>query len=126
MKTEEIRIAGKPVKLGYCYATEIAYKDYTDEEIHVFLSEAFVSITAEQPRMPDIKKTIFLILSAVMACYAALGEEAPVKDVDLMNDTTPEELGKALGAVIRLYNEFYRVAEPTPEPKKKGKGGAKN
>ena len=126
MRKEEIKIAGKPVKVGYCYATEIAYKDYTDEEIHAFVKEAFASITAQPPRMPDVKKTIFLVLSAVMACYAGSGEEAPVKDTDLLNDTTPEELAHALGTVIRLYNEFYRVAEPAPEPQKKRKGGAKN
>jgi hypothetical protein len=44
-----------------------------------------------------------------------------------MNDTTPLELGTALGTIINLWAKFYNIpkGEPAEKPAK-GKGKAKN
>ena len=114
MTTKEITIAGKTVKMGYCFATEIAYKDLSDEDIMDFIPEVGKAVNSQ--RMPDIKKTLFAIIAAIMVCYDS-AEEAPVKDTDLMTRTTPTELGNALATFILLRNDFYRI--PSGEPKDK-------
>lgn len=112
------------VGLAYCFATEIAYRDLSGEDLTDFMQEAAVAINSDTPRMPDIKKSIYAILAAVMAYSQATGKEAAVKDTDLMNHATPQELGMALGTVIGLRAEFYHVPAGEPEDKPaKGKGG---
>ena len=124
---EEITIAGKPVTLGYCYATEIAYKDLSGEDIADIIRETFAAINAQPQRMPDTKRSIYLVLAAVMAYYQSKDEEAPIKDTVLMNETTPMELGIALGTIITLWAKFYNIPKGEPEDKpQKRKGKAKN
>ena len=120
---EEITLAGKPVTLGYCYATEIAYKDLSGEGVTAILQEAVNSINAQPPHMPDAKRSIYLVLAAVMAYYQSKDEDAPIKDTDLMNDATPLELGTALGTIINLWAKFYNIPKGEPEEKPaKGRG----
>ncbi len=124
---EEITIAGKPVTLGYCYATEIAYKDLSGEDIADIIRETFAAVNAQPQRMPDTKRSIYLVLAAVMAYYQSKDEETPIKDTDLMNETTPMELGIALGTIITLWAKFYNIPKGEPEDKpQKRKGKAKN
>ena len=123
MKKTEIKIAGKNVNIAYCYATEIAYKDLSGEDIAAIIQETIACVNAKPARMPDTKRSIYLVLAAVMAYYQSKDEEAPIKDTDLMNDTTPLELGTALGAIITLRAQFYSIPKGEPEDKPaKGKG----
>ena len=124
---EEITLAGKPVILGYCYATEIAYKDLSGEDITDIIQETIATVNAQPARMPDAKRSIYLVLAAIMAYYQSKDEDAPIKDTDLMNDTTPLELGTALGIIINLWSKFYNIpkGEPADKPQK-GKGKKKN
>lgn len=120
---EEITLAGKPVTLGYCYATEIAYKDLSGEDIADIIQETIASINAQPARMPDTKRSIYLVLAAVIAYCQSKDEDAPIKDTDLMNETTPLELGTALGTIITLWAQFYNIPKGEPEEKPaKGKG----
>ena len=124
---EEVTLAGKPVNLGYCYATEIAYKDLSGEDIATIIQETIACVDAKPARMPDAKRSIYLVLSAVMAYYQSQDEDAPIKDTDLMNDTTPLELGTALGTIITRWAKFYNIPKGEPEDKpQKRKGKAKN
>ena len=128
---EEITLAGKPVTLGYCYATEIAYKDLSGEDIAAIIQETIACVNAQPARMPDAKRSIYLVLSAVMAYYQSKDEDAPIKDTDLMNDTTPLELGTALGTIITMWSKFYHTPSGEPEDKApasdgKRKGKEKN
>lgn len=127
MITKEITIAGKTVTIGYCYATEIAYKLNADEEITDFLLEAIPTI--QQQRMPDAKKVMLLIIASITSYYGSIkkdGEEskAPITDRDIMYDATSEEIGKALGDIITMRAEFYKM--PTGEPQDKPKDGDDN
>jgi len=124
---EDITLAGKSVTLGYCYATEIIYKDLSDEDIANIIQETIGCINAQPARMPDTKHSIYLVLAAVMAYYQSKDEEAPIKDTDLMNEATPLELGTALGTIINLWAKFYGIpkGEPADKPQK-GKGKGKN
>jgi hypothetical protein len=122
---EEVTLAGKPVTLGYCYATEIAFKDLAGQDITDFLTEALPLI--QDNKMPDIKKSIYAILSCMIAYYESIGKKSPVKDTDLMNEATPLEIGTAFGTVLKLRGEFYHIpnGEPAEKPAK-GRGKAKN
>ena len=120
---QEITLASKPVTLGYCYATEIAYKDMSGEDIADIIQETISCVNAQPARMPDTKRSIYLVLAAIMAYYQSKGEDAPIKDTDLMNNTTPLELGTALGTIITLWAQFYNIPKGEPEDKPaKGKG----
>ena len=127
MITKEITIAGKTVTIGYCYATEIAYKLNADEEITDFMLEAIPTI--QQQRMPDAKKVMLLIIASITSYYESIkkdGEEskAPITDRDIMYDATSEEIGKALGDIITMRAEFYKM--PKGEPQEKPKDGDDN
>ena len=113
MTTKTITIAGKEVTLAYCYATEIGYKLLSDEDINAYMADAMEAL--KESRMPDIRKTIYVIIAAIKA-YIEWQEETPaVTDRDLMYKATPLELGTALGTIIQLRADFYKV--PSDEPK---------
>lgn len=120
MITKEITICGKQVTLAYCYATEISYKILSDEDIIDFGQEVVEKIQHEQ--MPDIRKTIFLIIASMQSYYESKGEECPITDKELMYECTPQEIGMALGVIIGLRTNFYHVPSDEPEDKEpKGK-----
>lgn len=122
MIKKELTIAGKQVTLAYCYATELAYKDYTNEDITDFIPEIINSTQAGQ--MPDTKKSIYLILSAIMAAAQSKNEESAITDKELMFEASPEDMGNALASIIMLRLKFYNI--PLGEPKDKpAKGGKK-
>lgn len=113
MTTKTITIAGKEVTLAYCYATEIGYKLLSDEDITAYMADAMEAL--KESRMPDTRKTVYLVIAAIIA-YSEWQEEKPaVTDRDLMYKATPQELGTALGTIIQLRADFYKV--PSDEPK---------
>lgn len=119
-KTEQ-----RTATMGYCYATEIAFKDLAGQDIADFMTEALLLI--QDNKMPDVKKTIYAILSCMIAYYESMGEKSPVKDTDLMNEATPLEIGTAFGTVLKLRGEFYHIPAGEPEEKPaKGNGKVKN
>ena len=124
MITKEITLCGKQVTLAYCYATEIAYKDLSNEDMLDYAKHAVEAIQAQ--RDPDIKRTIFTILACMMAFYED-ADKAPVKDSDIMKDATPVEIGTAMLTILSIRNEFYHVPKGEPEEKpEKGTGRRKN
>lgn len=113
MTTKTITIAGKEVTLAYCYATEIGYKLHSDEDISAYMADAMEAL--KESRMPDTRKTVYVIIAAIIA-YSEWQEEKPaVTDRDLMYKATPQELGTALGTIIQLRADFYKM--PSDEPK---------
>lgn len=122
MKKKTITICGKEVTLAYCYGTEIGYKILSDEDISDFGIEIAEKIKNKQ--MPDIRKTLYLIIAAMNAYCEYKEEDAPITDRDLMSVATPQEIGQALGTIIGLRSEFYHV--PSDEPKDKEESNKKN
>ena len=118
MITKEITLCGKQVTLAYCYATEIAYKEMSDEDIFDYARAAVEAIQSQ--RDPDIKRTIFAIIACMMAYYED-ADKAPVKDSDIMKQATPVEIGTAMLTILSMRSEFYHV--PTGEPEDKPKDG---
>lgn len=125
MKTQEITIAGKKVTLAYCYATEISYKVNAEEDISDFMTECVAAIQAEPQRLPDVRKSVWLIVAAALAYSEATGKDCPVKDTDIMYHATPEELGTALGTIIVLRAQFYGAPKDEAEAAKE-EGDPKN
>lgn len=123
MKQKETTLCGKTVNLAYCYATEIAFRELTDSDINDFVSEAVDAVSAS--RMPDIKKTICILLASMIAYYNAHNGEPPVTDKELMNEATPTEMGTALGIVLALRVDFYKLPSGEPGEKPKKRGGRK-
>ena len=118
MITKEITLCGKQVTLAYCYATEIAYKEMSDEDIFDYARAAVEAIQSQ--RAPDIKRTIFAIIACMMAYYEDK-DKAPVKDSEIMREATPVEIGTAMLTILSMRSEFYHV--PTGEPEDKPKDG---
>ena len=96
MKTKEITIGGVKVMLAYCFATELAFKNFTGLEIEDF-----------DPTNRD--HIIYMILSAVAAYYQKREEDAPIKDTDLMYESKPTEIIDALKEIIKLKNDWYEI-----------------
>jgi hypothetical protein len=63
MKEATIKIAGKEVKVAYCYATEILFSDYTGQEFSEFIKEAVVDKNTQS----SSKKVLYAVLSAIIA-----------------------------------------------------------
>lgn len=129
MITRDITICGKTVTLAYCYATEIAYKDLSEENIGEYINEAVDCI--QKGTDPDVKRTILAILACMLAYYNSKKEDTPIEFEELMSNISPSEFATAIITVLDMRIEFYHV--PTGEPadkkdgtKKKGKGKAKN
>ncbi len=123
MITKEVTLCGKQVTLAYCYATEISYKILSDEDITDFIGEVIIAVQNKE-RMPDIRKSMYLILAAMQAYYDSKDDKSPVTDKDMMYDATSEEIGMTLGIIIGLRAEFYHI--PSDEPKNKPNEGDKD
>lgn len=115
MIIKEIKLCGKQVTLAYNYATEISYKILSDEDIIDFGQEVVEKIQHEQ--MPDIRKTIFLVIASMQSYYESKDEKCPITDKELMYECTPQEIGVALGTIIGLRSQFYHVPSDEPEDK---------
>ena len=124
MITKEITLCSKQVTLAYCYATEIAYKNMTNEDMFDYTKKAVEAI--QDQRDPDIEKTIYAILACMMAYYED-ADKAPVKDSEIMKDATPVEIGTAMLTILSMRSEFYHVPKDEPEDKpEKGARKRKN
>ena len=121
MTTKTITIAGKEVTLAYCYATEIGYKLLSDEDITAYMADAMEAL--KESRMPDTRKTVYVVIAAINAYSEWKGEQPVISDRDLMYDATPLELGTALGTIIQLRADFYKV--PSDEQKDEQPEGKK-
>jgi hypothetical protein len=125
MKAKEVTIAGKTVALAYCYATEIAFSDYTGQDINRFIASLMPDDDGNIPTT-DPKKVLYAILSAALTYAQHMEQECPIKDTDLMYSAKPGELIEAFTAVIQLRNEWYHVPEGDPKDKPAEGDDAKN
>lgn len=119
MSKKEITLCGKKVTLAYCYATEIAFKDLSDQDITDFMIEAVPQI--QDQKMPSAKNVTHLIVASMMSYYESKDEKMPIEVKDIMYQATASEIGNALGVIIGLRAEFYHI--PTGEPEDKPKDG---
>ena len=115
METAKINIIGKTVTVAYCYATEIAFKKMSAEDINDFTEEITQAI--KDNRMPDVEKSIMLIMSAMLAYCQATGTEQTIQDSEIMTECSPKELSMALAAILGLRIDFYKVDENDEEKK---------
>lgn len=120
MKEDKIIITGKEVGVAYCYATEIAYNDFTGEEF----TSLFAAVDGGENNVKP-KKILFAILSAIIAYAQAHGEEVAVNEDDLMYRATPQEIINAFSAVLDLAVKWYRISDGDSKAEKEG-NGAKN
>ena len=96
MKKKEITLCGKHVIIAYCFATEIAFQNYTGVGFDKF-----------DPMNPE--HVIYTVLAAILSYYKSEGKEIPVKDTDLMYNATPTELTTALTEIFELRKEWYDI-----------------
>lgn len=106
---EELELCGKKVVLGYCYGTEFNYSEKTGEHASDYIKETCNTIVAEHPYIPDTEKGLKLIMSSIEAFYESRSEKAPLEYMELVSEVKPEELGMAIGTIIKMYVEFYRL-----------------
>jgi len=107
MKQKEITLCGLKVMIGYCFATELAFKNFTGANVDEF-----------DPTNPE--HIIYIILSAIAAYYQKEGTDAPVKDEDLMYHANPQEMINALNEVLKLRADWYQLpkGDTIDEPEK--------
>ena len=115
MIQKEITLCGKQVTLAYCYGTEISYKLLADEECTDFVNEVIKRL--KENRMPDSRKAIYLIMAAMTAYYENQSKENPIEDKELIFHASPDDIGLAIGTIVGMYIDFYKI--PAGEPKDK-------
>ena len=118
MKEATIKIAGKEVKVAYCYATEILFSDYTGQEFSEFIKEAVVDKNTQS----SSKKVLYAILSAIIAYSQSKNEDAAVVDTDIMFNAQPQEIIDAFTTIISLYNDWYQLPKQVAKKAEKKKG----
>lgn len=113
MTQKTITIAGKQVGIAYCFATEIAFKALTGNNI-------------EEADVTNPEQVVYLILAAISAYYQEQEAEAPVTDKDIIYRAKPKELIEALTAVLAMRADWYESPkgeateeEPKDESKRK-------
>lgn len=114
MTQKTITIAGKQVCIAYCFATEIAYKALTGNNI-------------EEADVTNPEQVVYLILAAISAYYQEQEQDAPVTDKDIIYRAKPKELIEALTAVLAMRADWYESPkgetteedEPKDESKRK-------
>ena len=89
------------VMLGYCFATEILFNEMAGEEVGTFVKEAISQIS--EGKMPDRKKSMILIQSAMEAYYESVGKKAPITEKDLKDSHHSDEFGTAIGTILGMY-----------------------
>ena len=131
MIKETTKIAGIDVTLGYCFATELNYRNLADEEIADYFKKAFACI--QEGKDPDTDKSIRLVLASVISYYDSIHTDSgeatyPINERTLIYDTAPDELMKAVITIVNLRNKFYKVPEGEPKDKepKSGRKKGKN
>lgn len=97
METSRITICGQEVSVGYCYAAEIAFHNYTGVTVDKF--------DADNPQ-----HVVYLIMAAIFAYYNAKeheGEGHDLTDEGLLYDSRPEEIVEAFKTVLELRQRWY-------------------
>lgn len=101
MKKKTITIAGKKVTLAFCYATEIAFAEYTGESFHEYIRTA--------GDKQDAKKMLYVIMAAIMAWAQYEQKDPVITDKQLLYEATPEQFTAAYVAVMELFASFYKL-----------------
>lgn len=96
MKIKEITICGKQVTLAYCYATEIAFRNFTGVPIDEF--------DAKNP-----EQAIYLLLASIQSYCLSNDTKAEIQDTDLMYKAKSDELINAVKAVFDLRRDWYNL-----------------
>lgn len=111
MEKKTIKLAGKACGVAYCYATELAFHQYTGKNVE--------DLDAKSPE--DI---IYLLLAAITSRYDADGKEPPIADRDIMSRATPQEIVEATRTVFDLRARWYGMpkGEEKTEPSDGGDG----
>jgi len=105
METSKIKICGQAVKVGYCYATEIAFHNYAGVTIDKF--------DAENPQ-----HTVYLIMAAIFAYYNSSSHESESHDLtddSLLYEAAPSEIVEAIKTVLELRQRWYGIELPASQ-----------
>lgn len=115
MEIGKIKIANVICGAAYCYATEIAFHNYTDVNIEDF--------DATNP-----EHVVYLIIAAVFAYYQGTGEELPITDNDVIIKASPTEITEAVKTIVKLRVDWYKLPKGEGEEAKKEveEGNSKN
>ena len=104
------------VMLGYCFATEIAFKEMSGEDVGKFVRDAVKDLGNNVE--PDRQKSIYLIMAAVEAYYESIGKKTPITEKDLMNSHQSGEFGTALGTILGMHIKMNTPPKGDDEDKK--------
>ena len=115
MITKELTICGKQVTLAYCYATEINYKYFADEDIEVLMAKIIKAI--KDKSLIDVDKSLKLIAASMTSYYDYKEDEEkmPITLKELRSESTPREISTAIGFIIAMRQQFYYVPEDEQE-----------
>lgn len=107
MEQSKITIAGREVGAAYCYAAEIAFRNYTG-----------VNVAELDTKNPA--HILYLIIAAVFAYYNAnKDEKMPITDNDVLTEASPTEIAGAAKAILDMMADWYHVPHGEAGPDSK-------
>lgn len=104
--------------MAYCFATEIAYKELSGEEMLDYAEYAVECLQSK--RDIDNKRTILAIIACMMAYYP--DEELPLKDSDIIKEATPIDKALAILTMLEMRAKFYEIPKGEPKDKEPKRG----
>lgn len=96
MKTKEITLCGKQVTVAYCYATEIAFRNFTGLNIDEF-----------DHKNPE--HYVYLFLASIQAYNLAMDTKSEIQDSDIMYSAKPEEIICGIKSIFELKADWYNI-----------------
>lgn len=102
MKSKEVTLCGKTVGLAYCYATEIFFSN-------------LAGVTIDELNTEKPEHVINLIIAAMFAYYRGDEKKCPIKDDDLMYQSSFPEMLDAVKAIYSLRAEWATLPENEPK-----------
>ena len=113
MEKRDITICGKTVTVAYCFATEIAFRNY-----------ASVAINDLDTTNPE--HLAYIILSAITTYYQSENIDPPVTDKELLYNSRPEELIAAIKTIVEMQGKWYKSPIADTKEDEKDEAAEKN
>lgn len=105
MKSREIEFRGKKIHMAYCAATEQSFENITGKSSDVFFADKGGKVKAT---FGDFTS---LAIAGIITYYAYKGEDAPIKDSEILFEATPSQRAALHDAILDLRFDWYEIPE---------------
>lgn len=110
-----ITLCGREVEMIYCAAAETGFEYISGKSVDIFVPDVDRDENGKVVKVhqPAATKGDYLKLgiAAIVAAYARKEQDPPITDVEIIYESTPEDIMKLVTTVVSLRNQWYHVPE---------------